>query len=95
MKTLLGRLVWSTGYHEKLYLRRGIARDFLRYRAPHVVYKNTLTATPCLTRRLCFILPVHRIISQLYVDSVVIQPLLREAYDFTVFNLPLVVSSSH
>jgi hypothetical protein len=34
------QVVWSTVYHEILYLRRAIARDFLRYRAPAVIYSQ-------------------------------------------------------
>jgi hypothetical protein len=50
--------VWSTAYHEILYLRRAKPRDFLniRFCAPAVVYKYTQTATLLSYRRQQFCL---------------------------------------
>ena len=43
--------MWSTVYHDVLYLRQAIPRDFfsIRHRAPAVIDKWTITLAPCLT----------------------------------------------
>ena len=73
--------MWSAAYHEKLYLRRAMARDFLRYCAPAVVYKNTLDRRP-LSFQMPLFYPASTLYNQpamLYVDIVVVQPRLCEA----------------